>query len=141
MNGNVKMTVVAAMLCGVGLAACGAEGEAAMDAQAAAASQQALRAMVRLERPMFSVPGINVSVDDEGLHIRGVFPGGNPGFLPPTFTVYIDGESFGIMDTSWSMTSPSALADKIVERLKDRYDVEVTALGADDVLVQIYSRD
>jgi hypothetical protein len=69
----VKATVVAATLCVAGLWGCVAEGGSGRQAEALGAGQQALRGQVQLERPMFSVPGISVSVEPPARPVRTTF--------------------------------------------------------------------
>jgi hypothetical protein len=138
----VPKSLLAAALLAAGLAACGAEGaDAPMGLDGSAALSSALQDLASIDKPSFNVRGITVQADEEGLHIRGAFPGGNPGMMPPAFTMVLDGHRLIIIDTSWGMKSPTALAEKIREKVGAKYAVDVIVHNDEDVLVQIRKRE
>lgn len=108
--------------------------------------------LAEVRHPTFNIRGITVTAEADGVHIRGAFPGGNSGFMPPTFTMNIDGNDVFFIDTSWSALSPAGLAAKIKKgpyvltgnnapwEISDKYNVEIITHGGTDVLVKISNK-
>jgi hypothetical protein len=137
-------STLAAALLAAGLAACGAEAQDSvpgLEGAVALSSALEVEGLASIEKPSFNVRGIEVEADAEGLHIRGAFPGGNPGFMPPAFTMLLDGHRIIIIDASWAMKTPKALAERIRTKLESKYEVRVDVRSDDDVLVQLRKRD